>query len=72
MAAAIAGMSPRYSALISRATEAVCPTIVLSGTCSGSTARAWAVGEPALLTREQMAEVIEKFKGYGGAAARTV
>jgi L-fuculose-phosphate aldolase len=29
-----------------------------------------AVGEPALLTREQMTEVIEKFKTYGKAATR--
>jgi L-fuculose-phosphate aldolase len=33
--------------------------------------KALAVGEPALLTRAQMAEVIEKFKGYGQSAART-
>ncbi len=32
--------------------------------------KALAVGEPALLTREQMDEVIEKFKGYGQAAKR--
>jgi L-fuculose-phosphate aldolase len=32
--------------------------------------KALAVGEPALLTREQMAEVIEKFKTYGKAALR--
>jgi L-fuculose-phosphate aldolase len=33
--------------------------------------KALAVGEPALLTRAQMDEVIEKFKGYGQSAART-
>jgi L-fuculose-phosphate aldolase len=33
--------------------------------------KALAVGEPALLTREQMGEVTRKFKGYGRAAART-
>ncbi len=33
--------------------------------------KALAVGEPALLTRAQMDEVIERFKGYGQAAART-
>ena len=32
--------------------------------------KALAVGEPALLTRVQMDEVIEKFKGYGKAARR--
>jgi L-fuculose-phosphate aldolase len=32
--------------------------------------KALAVGEPALLTRAQMDEVIEKFKGYGRAARR--
>jgi hypothetical protein len=31
--------------------------------------KALAVGEPALLTRAQMDEVIKKFKGYGRAAA---
>jgi L-fuculose-phosphate aldolase len=30
--------------------------------------KALAVGEPVLLTRAQMAEVIDKFKGYGKAA----
>jgi L-fuculose-phosphate aldolase len=33
--------------------------------------KALAVGEPGLLTRAQMDEVIEKFKGYGQSAART-
>jgi L-fuculose-phosphate aldolase len=33
--------------------------------------KALAVGEPALLTREQMSEVTRKFEGYGRAAART-
>jgi L-fuculose-phosphate aldolase len=32
--------------------------------------KALAVGEPALLTREQMQEVIEKFRGYGQVARR--
>jgi L-fuculose-phosphate aldolase len=32
--------------------------------------KALAVGEPALLTHAQMAEVIDKFKGYGRAARR--
>jgi L-fuculose-phosphate aldolase len=32
--------------------------------------KALAVGEPALLTRAQMDEVIERFKGYGRAASR--
>jgi L-fuculose-phosphate aldolase len=32
--------------------------------------KALAVGEPALLTREQMSEVIGKFRGYGRAARR--
>jgi L-fuculose-phosphate aldolase len=32
--------------------------------------KALAVGEPVLLTREQMDEVIERFRGYGKAAAR--
>ena len=32
--------------------------------------KALAVGEPALLTRDEMAEVIEKFKTYGKAASR--
>jgi L-fuculose-phosphate aldolase len=32
--------------------------------------KALAVGEPALLTREQMDEVIARFRGYGRAARR--
>jgi L-fuculose-phosphate aldolase len=32
--------------------------------------KALAVGEPVLLTRAQMDDVIEKFKGYGKAARR--
>ena len=32
--------------------------------------KALAVGEPALLTRDEMAEVIAKFKSYGKAARR--
>jgi len=32
--------------------------------------KALAVGEAAVLTREQMDEVIERFRGYGKAAAR--
>jgi L-fuculose-phosphate aldolase len=32
--------------------------------------KALAVGEPTLLTREQMSDVIEKFKGYGETARR--
>jgi L-fuculose-phosphate aldolase len=32
--------------------------------------KALAVGEPAILTREQMDEVIEKFRGYGKATTR--
>jgi len=40
--------------------EALCETYL----------RALAVGQPALLTPEQMAEVIEKFKSYGKAARR--
>ena len=33
--------------------------------------KALAVGEPALLSRAQMAEVIEKFRSYGQAASVT-
>jgi L-fuculose-phosphate aldolase len=44
-------------------------TLEIESLCE-SYLKALAAGEPALLSRQQMAEVIEKFKSYGRAAMR--